>query len=235
MFDHDIFGHALMDYAQGKTAQPLILHNSYSTAEEMPVDIFFRKEDDLTELEEIALSLCDGLVLDIGAGTGTHAFWLQQRNQQVHALEQSPLACQWMLKQGILHVIAEDFFNFKPTVKYNTLLFLMNGIGITGTILGFENFLSTAKEWLGKNGQLIFDSSDIGYLYEDVSIPKPKDRYHGEITYQYEYKGTKDKPFNWLYLDINTLIHLGHKHQWVVQVLYEDDMDQYLVRMEPRL
>jgi SAM-dependent methyltransferase len=231
----DIFGQALNDYASGKDKAILWLHNSYDLPEEMPLDVFFREEEELSELEIIALSLCDGLVLDIGAGTGLHATWLQRHGMQVHALEHSTFGCQWMLKKGIIQVIQEDFFYFNPTIKYDTLLFLMNGIGITGTIAEFELFLKKAKSWLNPGGQLIFDSSNIEYLYDQDTLIKPTDHYFGEITYQYEYKGVKDKPFKWLYIDMQTLIKLGHTHGWVVQILYEDDQDQYLARMELRL
>ena len=231
----DVFGQALKDYTEGNFNTPLWLHNNYDHPEEMPVEVFFREEDELTELEEIALSLCDGRILDIGAGTGTHALWLQKHQMQVDALENSPFACQWMRQKGVQNVIEADFFTFSPKNRYDTLLFLMNGIGITGSIKGLKTFLEKAPDWLNPQGQLIFDSSNIAYLYEDGTLSKPKDQYYGEIQYQYEYKDIKDAPFPWLYIDMQTLIELGQTLGWVVQILFEDDQDQYLVRMERRI
>lgn len=231
----DVFGAALQDYhLHGTSSEPLLLHNSYGETEEMPVDIFFREPEDFTDMEIIALSLCDGKVLDVGAGVGSHTLYLQSKNMEVEALEISPPACSIMRTRGVFHVIEDDFFGFKnPGYGYDTLLFLMNGIGISGDLNGLINVLKHAETLLNLGGQLIFDTSDIAYLYEDGSVLPPKG-YYGEISYQYEYLGQRGKPFKWLYLDQQTLIRIGHERGWVVQILDEDENDQYLVRMEKR-
>lgn len=229
----DVYGEALFDFKEhGETLDPLLLHSSYGDIEEMPVEVFFREEEDLPELEFIALSLCDGKVLDVGAGAGVHALYLQQKGFDVHALEISEIACNIMKERGVQQVVHQDFYALQGQ-KYDTLLFLMNGIGISKTLDGFKELLKHAKSLLNNRGQLIFDSSDISYLYKEYRLPRP-DYYFGEINFQYEYKGQKGEPFKWLYIDQKTLINIAHEEGWVVQVLYEDDQDQYLVRMEPR-
>ncbi len=227
----DVYGEALDDYFVHQEEKfPLILHTSYGDKDEMPVEIFFREPDDFPELEFIGLSLCDGYVLDVGAGVGSHSLYLQEKGFQVDALEQSQTACHIMQQRGVQHIICEDFYKFKGQ-KYDTLLLLMNGIGIAGDVEGFRKLLTHSQELLTENGQLIFDSSDISYLYKDYNIKKPT-HYFGEIQYQYEYKGTRGDLFKWLYLDQDLLIKISHEMGWVVQILYEDENDQYLVRME---
>lgn len=168
--NRDVYGEALQDYfATGEIPSPLLLHSSYGDIEEMPVDIFFREEEDFTELEFIALSLCDGKVLDVGAGTGVHALYLQQKGFEVEALEISETASHIMKQRGIDTIINDDIFNVKDQ-KYNTLLFLMNGIGLAGDLEGFRRLLRHAKSLLDDRGQLLFDSSDISYLYEEYHI-----------------------------------------------------------------
>lgn len=229
----DVFGESLLDFHQsGELKNPLLLHSTYGDIEEMPIDIFFREEEDFPELEFIALSLCDGKVLDVGAGVGAHVLYLQEKGFDVTALEISNTACNIMSERGVQKVIQEDFYNLKNQ-KYDTLLFLMNGIGLAKSLDGFKQLLARAKTLLSEKGQLIFDSSDISYLYEEYRIQRPS-YYFGEIGYQYEYNGIKGQPFKWLYLDQETLIKIAHEESWVVQVLYEDENDQFLVRMEPR-
>ena len=231
--NRDVYGEALYDFQElGELKEPLLLHSSYGDIEEMPVEVFFREEDDIPELEYIALSLCDGKVLDVGAGAGVHALYLQSKGFDVDAMEISETACKIMEKRGVKNIIHADFFKFKEK-KYDTLLFLMNGIGISGTIEGFRELLIHSKELLTERGQLLFDSSNISYLYDEYRIQRP-DHYFGEINFQYEYKGNMGQPFQWLYIDQQTLIKIAHEENWVVQVLFEDDNDQYLVRMEPR-
>mgnify|MGYP001236462048 CR=1 FL=1 len=229
----DVYGEVLSDFLQdGTLTSPLLLHGSYGYTEDMPVDVFFREEEDFPEQELIALYLCDGRVLDIGAGVGRHSLYLQNRGFDVTALEISEMTCAIMRQRGVKQVLHQDLFLLNG-VKYDTLLLLMNGIGLVQTIDGLRHFLQFAKTLLTECGQILFDSSDISYLYEDGRVPKPT-HYFGEIGYQYEYKGKKGKPFKWLYIDQETLIKIAHEENWVVQILYEDDEDQYLARMEPR-
>ncbi|PUV22668.1 MULTISPECIES: class I SAM-dependent methyltransferase [Sphingobacterium] len=229
----DVYGEALDDYFVHQEEKfPLMLYTSYGEEEEMPVEVFFRDADDFPELEFIALSLCDGRVLDVGAGVGSHSLYLQDKGFEVDALEISPTACHIMQQRGVQNIICQNFYQFNGQ-KYDTLLFLMNGVGISRDIAGFKQLLHHSKELLTEKGQLIFDSSDITYLYEDYNIKKPP-YYFGEIQYQYEYKGQRGFPFKWLYLDQDKLINISHELGWVVQILYEDENDQYLVRMEPK-
>ena len=229
----DVYGEALQEFhVNNELASPLLLHSTYGDIEEMPVEVFYRTEEDLPELEFIALSLCDGKVLDVGAGVGSHALYLQDKDFDVTALEISESACNIMRQRGVQQIIQDDFFKINNQ-QYDTLLFLMNGIGLAQSLEGFKNLLHHAKTLLTDRGQLLFDSSDISYLYDEYRIQRPT-YYFGEIGYQYEFKGVKGEPFKWLYLDQQTLIKIAHEENWVVQVLFEDENDQYLVRMEPR-
>lgn len=223
----DIYGKALSDYYNNEETPTLWLHNSYDEPEEMPIDVFFREEEDMPNLEIKALSLCKGKILDIGAGVGSHALLLDKKGFDVTALDISPLAVNIMTTRGVKNAIQGDFF--LVTEKYDTLLFLMNGIGITSTIYGFETFLQQAKLLLKPKGQIIFDSSDISYLYDDIAMPK--DKYFGEVSYAYEYKGEKGNWFNWLYLDPKKLQELCKQHGWLCKIIEVDENDQYLARL----
>lgn len=223
----DVFGEALQDYFQGRLEEPLILHNSYGDPEEMPVEVFFRDEEDLPGLEKYALGACRGKILDIGAGAGSHALILQERNHDVTALEISVAGAQIMRQRGVDKVINADILSYTGQ-KFDTLLLMMNGIGLVETLKGLRHFLRHARTLLHPDGQLLMDSSDITYLYED--LPRP-DHYYGEIRYQYEYKNTRGSWFGWLYADQETLFEIAQSEGWLAQVIYENDDDQYLARL----
>jgi SAM-dependent methyltransferase len=226
----DIFGNALFDYFKQNGKHKLWINNTYGPKEEMPLDVYFRTEEEMPDLEHIALGRCSGRVLDIGAGAGSHALILQNLGLDVTALDISDLAVNIMLQRGVRHAIAKDIFYYH-TEKFDTLLLLMNGIGLCGTLQQLRLFLQHAKTLLNKGGRLIFDSSDITYLYED-ELPDG-DNYYGELSYQYVYKGQKTDWFKWLYIDEETLKKVASEEGWVMEVLYRDDMDQYLTRLTP--
>lgn len=227
----DVYGKALLDFHSGKENESLILHTSYGPPEEMPVWYFFRSYEEMPEMEQMALSIADGAILDVGAGAGCHALVLQQMNKQVTAIDSSALAVDLMQKDGVSDAVCADFFTFNNG-QYDTILLLMNGIGMIGTLARFEKFLKQAKKLLKPNGQLIFDTSDIKYLYE--GNPLPTGKYYGEVSFCYEYKGEKGKWFDWVYIDEDTLDNIADKEGWFVYFLSRDENDQYLVRLIPK-
>lgn len=226
----DVYGQALKDYSEEKEQGALLLHTSYGEPEEMPLWYFFRAYDEMPDLEKLALSVCEGKVLDVGAGTGSHVICLQQMGKEATAIDTSALAVQIMKESQVKEARVQDFFKLSNE-KFDTLLALMNGIGFIGKLQGLEGFLKKADELLNPEGQIIIDSSDITYLFEGGE--KPHDHYFGEVQFQYEYKGQKGEWFEWVYIDMDTLTEKAYDLGWFTYILHSEN-DQYLARMVRR-
>lgn len=224
----DVFGEALKDQFSKPPSETLWVHNSYDEPEEMPVDIYFREESEMPDLELKALELCKGKVLDVGAGVGSHALILQRRGFDVTGMDISTSAVQIMKQRGLKKAFEGNILKYKDE-QFDTLLFMMNGIGLTGTIGGLTSFLKDVKSLLNLGGQLIFDSSDLAYLYHEIAFPIQG--YYGEVSFRYEYKSVKGSWFKWIYVDQKTLKSLAEKQGWIVEIVFEDDQDQYLARL----
>ncbi|WP_342648361.1 class I SAM-dependent methyltransferase [Mucilaginibacter sp. CSA2-8R] len=223
----DVLGQAISDYHKQQMPGKLWIHNRYGPKEPMPVEAYFRAEEDMPDLEWSALNECRGKVLDIGAGAGSHAIELQERGYEVTALDISPLAVEVMRQRGVKEALTADVFTFTGQ-RFDTLLLLMNGIGLAGDLAGLTKLLQHFKTLLAVGGQILFDSSDVAYLYEGKL---PESGYYGQIAYQYEYKEQKTDWFNWLYVDMNTLNDVATLAGFEVEILYEDEFAQYLARL----
>lgn len=224
----DVFGEALKDQFTKPPSETLWVHNSYDEPEEMPVDIYFRDESEMPDLELKALELCRGKILDVGAGVGSHALVLQSRGFDVTGMDISASAVDIMIQRGLKKAVEGNILKYNEDT-FDTLLFMMNGIGLTGTIKGLTTFLKDVKSLLNPDGQLIFDSSDLSYLYQEVAFPLAG--YYGEVSFRYEYKSVKGNWFKWIYVDQQTLKSLAEKQGWKVEIVFEDDQDQYLARL----
>lgn len=224
----DVFGEALKDQFTKPPAETLWVHNSYDEPEEMPVDVYFRGEDEMPELELKALELCNGKVLDVGAGVGSHALILQKRGLNVTGMDISAPAVTIMKQRGLKQAIEGNILTYKEDT-YDTLLFMMNGIGLTGSIAGLKAFLKHVKSLINPGGQLVFDSSNLSYLYQE--IPFPLNGYYGEVSFRYEYKSIKGNWFKWVYVDQKTLKEIAQQSGWNAEIIFEDDHDQYLARL----
>ncbi len=225
----DVFGRALWDFHCGNFDPPLLLHNEYGAPEDIPVAGYFSPEDDWSEIEIFALELAHGRVLDIGAAAGRHPLWLQQKNIAVTALDVSPYCGKVMKARGVNNVVTKDIFEYDG-YEFDTILMLMNGLGVAGTIGGLEKLLGHLKNILAPGGQLLADSTDISYLYEKKAFPD--DKYFGELSFRYEYKHEKSDVFSWLYIDPDILIKTARRCGWKCQIIFEDEADAFLARLQ---
>lgn len=225
----DVFGEALKDQFLNPPSDILWVHNSYDEPEEMPVDIYFRDETEMPELELKALEACRGKILDVGAGVGSHALVLQKRGHDVAGMDISEAAVMIMIQRGLKNAFQGNILKLEKHHKYDTLLFMMNGIGLTGSLQGLKSFLKEAKGFMNPGGQLVFDSSDLLYLYQEIAFPV--NGYYGEVSFRYEYKSIKGSWFKWVYVDQKTLKDLAAESGWSTEILFEDEHDQYLAKL----
>ncbi|PJJ84933.1 class I SAM-dependent methyltransferase [Mucilaginibacter auburnensis] len=224
---NDILGQAIFNYYNKTSKQKLWIHNHYGPREEMPLRVYFRGEDDMPDLEWLAIERCFGNVLDVGAGAGSHSLVLQQRNIDVTALDISPLLTQVMIGRGVKKVVQGDIYVYNEQ-QFDTILLLMNGIGLAATIGGLKQLLLHLKTLLEPGGQILFDSSDVAYLYDGHP---PAGKYYGEVAYQYAYNNYKTDWFTWLYIGEHAMQEAAKECGFDMEVLLEDEHAQYLARL----
>jgi SAM-dependent methyltransferase len=224
----DVLGRAIAAYHFEGSKHKLWVHDTHGPKVEMQVKIYFRNAAEMPDLELMALSLCKGKVLDIGAGAGSHALYLQEKGFDVQAIDIAEEAVRVMQDRGVRHAKTQDIFALKSP-KFDTLLLLMNGIGLVQNIDGLKRFLQCAASLLKKGGQLLFDSSDVAYLYEE-GIPALT-HYYGEVQCCYEYRKQQSDWFTWLYIDQQTLKAIAASMGWHTEILMVDETDQYLARL----
>lgn len=229
----DIMGQALMEYFKHQTEEPLMVKTSLSDPEEYDNAYFFRNFDEMPKLEQKALELAKGKVLDVGAGTGIHALYLQKKSMEVKAIDISELSVDIMQERGVQNSHCIDFYELKDQ-KYDTLLFLMNGIGLIETMSGFEKFFKHCDLLLNKGGQILFDSSDIIYLFEEEDgsfLIDLNERYYGEVDFQVSYKGIPSEPFPWLFIDFDNFQDQAEKYGFQTELIQRGSHYDYLARV----
>ncbi len=227
----DPIGKAITDFSRSKRPDDIIVCSEICEDDIIPIEVLFRNEDEMPELEILALQNATGKILDVGAGAGTHANYLQNMGKDVTAIDISEGAVAFMQTQG-LKSKKINFFDLKDE-KFDTILMLMNGIGIAGTLSNLENTLAHAKSLLNPGGKILCDSSDIKYLYEDedgslwVNLNQ---EYYGNFRFQMKYKKETGPWFDWLYVDFDSLFNAAKNVGLKAKRLYDKD-DNYLAEI----
>ena len=228
----DPMGRAIADYFKNKKASKLRVFSPMFEEDEIPLTTLFRSYESMPKIERTALDLAKGRVLDVGAGAGCHSLILQERGMDVTAIDISPLSVETMKERGVKKVLEQDFFTLEG--QYDTILMLMNGIGIVGTLERLPKFFKQLDKILVPGGQILCDSSDISYVFEteDGIIELPDEMsYYGEHSFQMRYKDTIGEPFNWLYIDADTLREKAGRSGFAVEVVAEGEHYDYLARI----
>jgi cyclopropane fatty-acyl-phospholipid synthase-like methyltransferase len=230
----DIMGLAMLDYFHGKQKEDIITYSSISGEDILPLAHLFRNFDQMPQLEQIALSFARGKILDIGCGAGIHSLYLQKKGFDVHAIDTSSGAIEVCTLRGIKKATVIDIFDLKKG-KYDTIYTLMNGLGICGKISKLTDFLFHLKSLLSEKGQIITDSSDLKYMVENEQYFLEKsDQYYGEVVFELFYKLEQGKPFNWVYVDFDTLKDHANEAGLSCTMLKKGKHYDYLAKLTPK-
>ena len=229
----DIIGKALLDYQLGNFSENIITYSSIAGNDEMDIPFLFRSYDEMPIIEQKALDLCKGQVLDIGCGAGSHTLYLQNKNLEVKAIDISKGAIETCILRGIKKATVQNIWNIKNE-KYDTILTLMNGVGICEKLDNLTAFLIHLKTLLNTKGQILLDSSDVIYMYKEEdreTISKQATKYYGEVSFEMVYQGQFGNLIHWLFVDFSTLqahaMRAGLKCELIIEGYHFD----FLVRL----
>lgn len=229
----DLMGKAIWDFYHNENPEDLQTETSISELDELPVDYLFRGFEEMNEIEQQALQLAQGKVLDIGAGAGSHSLYLQNKKElDVVALDISPKSIEICKLRGVKNAVCKNMLEFSGET-FDTIILLMNGTGIFESLANIDIYLQKLHSLLNKNGQILIDSTDILYMFdrdEDGGVYIPAGGYYGELDYVVHYKGDSEEPIKWLYLDFNTLKNAAENNGFKIEKVLQYE-DSYLARL----
>ena len=226
-------GAAIHDYFRNGSAETLIVHSSMFEDDEIPVETLFRRFEQMPAIEKVALEMAHGDILDVGAAAGCHSLALADMGKSSVAIDISPLSVRVMKERGVdAHHV--DFYDESFTDKFDTVLMLMNGTGIIGNLDNIPAFFARLEQLLCPGGVVLIDSSDLRYLFEEEDgslMIDLADDYYGQLDYQMEYKDVLGEPFDWLYLDFETLSFYAEENGFAAELVAEGEHYDYLAAL----
>lgn len=234
--NQDPMGKAIAEYWKTGKADRLRVFSPMFDEDEIPLSTLFRNYQSMPAIEQAAIDMAEGRTLDVGAGAGCHALELQARGIDVTAIDISPLSVETMRQRGVRKALEQDFFTLQGA-EFDTVLMMMNGIGIVGSLFQMPRLFQQLDRILAPGGQLLCDSSDIKYVFEteDGTYEYPNaDSYYGEVDFRMQYRDTVGATFPWLYIDPQTLAHVADSYGYMTEIVKRGKHFDFLARITKR-
>ena len=232
----DPMGTAIYDFFKYGKAARLRVFSSQFDEDEIPVATLFRSYNEMPPIEQTALRLSTGKILDVGAGSGCHTLALREMGKDATAIDISPLSVKVMKERG-LNAMPVNLFDPLFCESFDTILMLMNGSGIIGKLEHLGDFFQRMKLLLRHGGCILMDSSDLKYLFEEEDgsylIDLAGD-YYGEIDFRMQYKQVKGDTFDWLYIDFDMLSLYAAQYGFKAEMVEEGSHYAYLAKLTLR-
>lgn len=230
---YDPHAEALLDCHRGERDAMLIVYQE-DGRDDVPAAFWLRSVFD--PVEEDALALCRGRILDLGAGAGVHALALQERGCDVTAIDIAPGCVTVMRERGVRNAQVADAFAVELG-RFDTILTICNGLDKVGRLADLPRFLERMRAMLTPDGQLLADSFDLRVGADAAQVARLQARqaggdYFGELSLCFEYRGKRGAPFRALHVDFDTLAQAAAKAGLRCELLRQDG-GHYLVRARP--
>lgn len=228
----DIFGKALKTYFLDPENQNITTWTNLTDEDDVPLSYFFRDFKKMPSIEKKALELARGKILDVGCGTGSHSLYLQNLcDNNVTSLDVSEGAIYVAEKRGVKKTKHISIWDFEET-GFDTILLLMNGMGIGKTIAELPKLLKHLKKLMATEGKILVDSSDLIYLFdeEDIALWKEDKTYYGEVDFGIRFQG-KSEEFPWLYIDPKTLEEVSKSCGFQFKIIGQGENFDFLAQL----
>lgn len=219
---------ALAAYRSGRTGAELVMRTDVGGAEKVPVSLFFRSEAGMGPVERAALAGARGRILDLGAGAGAHAKVLMRRGLRVTAAEVLPEGREALRDEGVEDVRDGGLETVAEGERFDTVLVLMNGLGLAGTLSRLPAFLQGLAAVLAPGGQVLADSTDPAEWDDDADGRAP-----GEAHMQLSFDGVAGPPFPFLFVGPETLAEVAGSVGLGCEVVEREEDGRYLARLTP--
>lgn len=186
---------------------------------------YFTPVDDLSELDQTAVALARGRILDVGTGAGRHALALQQQGKDVMGLDPSAGAVEVARQRGVVAELGTIAHPPEGIGTFDTFLLLGNNLGLLQGERAAPEVLRQLAS-LARPGALLLGTgmdpagSDPDHAaYQDRN--RVRGRMPGQVRMRVRAGAVATEWFDYLLLDPHELNRLTQPSPWQWETIHE--------------
>ncbi len=227
-------------------------HNQKPTAEiierdDQHIDIgsepglYFKEYKHWSPVEQKAISLVKGKVLDVGCGAGRHSLYLQEKGFDVMGIDNSPGAIEVCKLRGLKKAEVlpiEDVGNL-PENSFDTIIMFGNNFGLFGSPENAKKILEKFSHITSENAQIIagtlnpYKTEDPNHL-EYHELNRRRNRLPGQATIRIRYERAVGAWFDYLFVSPEEMREIFKDTDWQIREFIESDGAHYFGVIEKK-
>jgi SAM-dependent methyltransferase len=231
--EEDAFGQMLMAYYGGNDVSEVVERDDGLT-NSLPAKAYFSGYEDWQPIEQTAMQLVKGRVLDVGCGAGRHSLYLQEKGFDVLGVDVSPLAINVCKLRGLKQakVASIEDLAFKPD-SFDTVLMLGNNFGLLGSFAKARELLNKFHRMISEDGLIIAETRD-PYKTDNPThldyhkLNKKKGRMAGQVRIRTRFQNYVSGWFDYLMASKEEMTDILEGTGWTVKSFIDSETSTYV-------
>lgn len=203
--------------------------------------MYFTEYADWSPLEQQAVNLAEGRVLDIGCGAGRHALYLQERGFEVTGIDNSPGAIEVCQLRGLKKALVcpiSDVDKFKPA-SFDTIIMMGNNFGLFGSFENARTILKKFASITAPDARIIAKTldpykTDNPLHWSYLQLNRQRGRLGGQIRMRVRYGATVGDWFDYLFVSSEEMREILSDTDWRIEELLDAEAANYVAVIQKK-
>lgn len=233
----DLLGRLLADYHRGDLSDTPVHRREDGHTSRAPAEWYFLAPDEWPDVERAGVGKARGDVLDVGCGAGRTSLWLQERGQEVLAVDRSPGAVAVAADRGVERVVVAKMDHLPVTAdEFDTALFAGKQFALGSELRDVSERLRRLWTVVPPGGRIVADLDDPTKVLAPEHADYQRDHQLAEeVTrrrFRLEYDGETGPWTDLLSLSPDVLEGLADETGWMLAEVVGGDGPRYWAVLE---
>ena len=235
----EVFGRGVWAFFQGEEAIEFLERDDGFIDLSAGIHSYFAQFKDWPKIQKQAIKYARGRVLDVGAGAGRVSLYLQEKDYNAVAIDNSPLAIRVCKKRGVTQatVLAiEKIDMFKPN-SFDTIIMFGNNFSLFGNFKKAKRLLKVFHKISSPDALILAESNDPYKTKDPLHLAyhasnTRKGRMPGQIRIRVRFRNYIGDWFDYLIVSKTEMKEILKNTGWKVKRFIDSDKSGYISIIE---